>query len=307
MRAAAIDLGSNTFHTLVAEVEPSGITAVVHDEKLPLRLGDTAFTHGRISPPAIVRGLSALEPLLARARAHVPDQLRILATGVFRDAANGRAFITEAMRRHAIEVELLDGRTEATLTWLGVSAELAGGHGRLVIVDVGGGSLECVSGTAFTSIELAHSAPLGVLRLRGLDRPALHARVATTLGPIMADIRAHPLDVVAISSGTARALLRLARALGLAGALQRHLAWHTIDDLAELLAPLPAPSLGELGVEPARADTIAIGAMLLAAALDLLGRPIVYVARHALREGALVDVARRHHEAACSFDAPSVR
>jgi len=303
MRAAAIDLGSNTFHTLVAEVEPSGIGEVIHDEKLPLRLGST---HGRIPPPAVVRGLSALEPLLARVRAHAPAHLRIVATGVFRDAANGRAFITEAMRRHAIAIELLDGRTEATLTWLGVSAELAGGHGRLAIVDVGGGSLECVSGTTST-IELAHSAPLGVLRLRGLDRPAIHARVAATLAPIMAEIRARPLDVVAISSGTARALLRLARALGLAGALQRHLGWHTIDDLAELLAPLSEVSLGELGVEPARADTIATGAMILSAALDLLGRPIVYVARHALREGALVDLARRRHEATCSFDAPRVR
>lgn len=290
MRGAVVDLGSNTFHTLVAEVDRFGIVQVVHDEKVAVRLGEDAFATGRIPDATVTRALAAASVLIDNARAHAPDALRVVATGVFREAVNGRALLADIEERHDLEVELVDGPSEAALTWLGVSAELAGAHGRLAIVDVGGGSLECVAGTR--APELAHSFPLGVLRLRTHGRDAIRATIARTLAPAIAALRAEPLEVVAISSGTARALLRLCRSLGLIGEVQRHVSGRTFDELARVLAPLPAAALEVLGVEPARRDTIATGACIFAAALELLGRPVVYVARAALREGALIDAAR---------------
>ena len=292
MRGAVIDLGSNTFHTLVAEVDRFGIVQVIHDEKVAVRLGADAFATGRIPEATYTRALAAASVLIDNACAHTPDILRIVATGVFREVVNGRALLADIEERHDLEVELVDGPSEAALTWLGVSAELAGAHGRLAIVDVGGGSLECVAGSHVPELT-AHSFPLGVLRLRTHGRDAIRATVASTLAPVIASIRAEPLEVVAISSGTARALLRLCRNLGLVGALQRHLSWRSFDELARILAPLPASALEVLGVEPARHDTIATGACIFASALELLGRPVVYVAASALREGALIDVARR--------------
>jgi len=295
MRCAVVDLGSNTFHTLVAEVDRFGILHVMHDEKLAVRIGDDAFGAGRIPDPAFAHGLAAAANLVERALAHRPEQLRVLATGVFRDAANGPAFVEALAHRHAGDgatVALLDGRTEAELTWLGVSAELAGAHGRLAIVDVGGGSLECMAGTEV--VEVAHSFPLGVLRLRGRTRGAIRKVVASAIGVAVAEMRARPLGVVAVSSGTARALLRVGRGLGLISPLQRHVGYSTFDELARVLAPLPPDRLAAIGVDPTRHDTIATGAMIVATALERLGRPLVYVARAALREGALIELARRY-------------
>jgi len=292
MRCAVIDLGSNTFHTLVAEVDRFGLLQVIHDEKLAVRIGEDAFVAGRIPDTAFARGLAAASGLVERATAQAPEQLRVLATGIFRDAANGRAFVDALAQRHAAAIELLDGRAEAELTWLGVSAELAGAHGRLAIVDVGGGSLECVAGT--DTVDVAHSFPLGVLRLRGQSRAAIREVIASAIAPAIAQIRSRPPETIAISSGTGRALLRVARGLGLVGPLHRHVGYRTFDELARVLAPLSPAALEAMGVEPARHDTIATGAMIFATALERLGRPVVYVARSALREGALVELARRY-------------
>jgi exopolyphosphatase/pppGpp-phosphohydrolase len=109
----------------------------------------------------------------------------------------------------------------------------------------------------------------------------------------IAELQAYGIDTLAISSGTARALLKVGRRLGLISAHQRHLGRSTFSQLAATLAGLDSDALAELGVVASRHDSIAIGAAIFDVLLGQLGCPVVYVARAALREGVLVDLARR--------------
>jgi exopolyphosphatase/pppGpp-phosphohydrolase len=108
----------------------------------------------------------------------------------------------------------------------------------------------------------------------------------------MRELAAAQPDTVAVCSGTARAVLRLARRLGLVADGQHHLWRRTLTELAYMLAPMPPEALACLGVHASRVDTIAVGAAVLDAALAPLGRSVVYVARSGLREGVLIDGAR---------------
>lgn len=288
MRSAVIDLGSNTFHLLVADVDELGIRKVLFEQKIAVRLGDEAFAHAHIPEAAYARGLAAFHELVTRSEIHTP---RVVATGVFRDTSNGSQFLAEASARSNVAIELLEPCEEARLTWIGVSAELAGSHGRLAVIDLGGGSLECALGTS--SMQRSYSLPLGVLRLRGLAPDAVRQAVTSSLAVPMRELRAAVPETVALSSGTARALFRLARRLGLVADGQRHVWRRTLGELARMIAPLSPAALACLGVEPARIDTIAVGANVLHTSMELLGRPVAYIARSALREGALIDVAQQ--------------
>lgn len=288
MRSSIFDLGSNTFHLLVADVDAFGVEREILDHKIAVRIADSGFA--RLDTAAYARGLAAIEELVGRAGAYAEGS-RAIATGVFREAANGAEFVENAAYRTGLAIEVIDGAEEARLTWLAVSAELAGSHGRLAVLDLGGGSLEIAVGT--TGIERAHTFPLGTLRLRGLSPVEIRTAVADAAGDAIRELRALRPDTIAISSGTARALLRLSRRFGLVADGQRHLWRRTLAELARRLpATAPETLLGK-GVPSERVDTIAAGAVILNAALEPLERPAVYVARSGLRQGALIDLARR--------------
>ena len=281
MRSAVVDLGSHSFHALVADVDAVGVRNVITDKKLATRLGHRAFAEGTVPPDACNRAHAALAEIIH----HVGRRAHFVATGVFRDALNGRELVAELGALHHVGIEVLSGAAEARYAWLGVSAELAGSHGRLAVLDLGGGSLDCAVGR--DDAALTHTLPLGIYRQ--IDR-AVAIGIA---GHALAEVRASHPDTVAVASGTARALLALARRMSLARDGQRHIARRVFAELARQLSAMTPKTIETLGVDPARCDTIATGAMMLDTALELVGSPVVYVARAAMREGLLVDAARR--------------
>ncbi len=279
MRAAVIDVGSCTWHALAANVDEYGIQKVLFERKIAVRDRDS-------SPDA----LATLDHLITRTTARVAEPCRVIATGIYREPGN-RDLVDEVCNRHGIAAEILDPGGEAELTWLGVSTELAGSHGSLAVVDLGATSLHLAIGA--DELDGSRSLPLGPLRLRDVPLTAIREHVAVAAAPTIAELRAWRPDTIAVTSGTSRALLALGRRLGLISDLQRHVGALAFADLARRLMPLPVETIAALGVSATRRDTIAAGAVVLSTVLDLLGRPVVYVARSALREGALVDLARR--------------
>lgn len=291
MRCGVIDLGSSTFHALVADVDTHGVRRVVFERGTVLRLAEHTDTCDGISEVVAQRGILAIAELLSRTRHRSEQPVRVLATGVLRDTAAGRQFVAEASTRLGHAIEILADCDEARLTWLGVSTELAGSHGRLAVLDLGGGSFEVAAGV--TAATYTCSMPLGVLRLRDMSTTALRDAVEHATAPAIQAISELQPETLALSSGTARALLRLARKLGIVAAEQRHLPSGTLLELARRLPLLSHAALLDLGVSRTRLDTIAAGAAIFATVLSSLSRPVIYIARSALREGALVDVARR--------------
>lgn len=289
MLRAVIDLGSNTFHALVARVGGSEPPSVVLDEKRAVRLGEHAFARRRINEEAYARGFRALGELIEIVREQRCDSLSIVATGVFREATNGRRFLAEARGTYDVEIELLDGHTEARLTWLGVAAELAGDTEKLTVLDLGGGSLECAIGS--THVEATHSLPLGMLRLRGHQPAQVRAIVQSTACQVIEQLKYYQPRTVVLSSGTARTLLRLARSIGRVPTIGRHMPAQVVSELATMLTSLCPSALDELGVPAERRDTIATGAQIFDTILDAVGGvKTVYVAQAALREGVLASV-----------------
>ena len=170
LRVAAVDCGTNSIRLLVAEVGDDGaLTDVVRRMEI-VRLGQDIDRTGVIAPEAMERTLAATREYAAQCRELGVQRVRFVATSASRDARNAADFVDGVHRAFRevdldVAVEVVDGDTEARLSFTGATAELAsvGVPGPFVVVDIGGGSTELVRGT--TDVEAARSVDVGSVRL----------------------------------------------------------------------------------------------------------------------------------------------
>src|SRR5215831_2928206 len=221
MRIAAIDVGSNSIHLIVAEVETGGRIAILDRAKEMVRLGDGALHTGVIPPEVFRRGLDALKFLRRIAERHKVDALSAVATSAVREAQNGGEFVRAARDEVGIDIRVIRGDEEARLIYLGARSSLDLGKRRVALFDLGGGSLEVILADA-QELYFTASLKLGVIRLTesfpcsdpptARERTHLAERVRAVLDPIVSRVRAMGFDYVAFTSGTASALAGLLRA-----------------------------------------------------------------------------------------------
>lgn len=285
MRICVLDLGSHTFHLLSAEVR-DGTVKPLADAKIAVRIGERAFGEGWIPKAAFDRGLDAVKELLGSVGGRQPIAV---ATGVFREARNAPAFLAEVRRRHRLDVRLISGIEEAQLTFRAVCAEVAEPDATTAVFDLGGGSLECILGRD-RGVEIAESVPLGALRLtmqvpRDRLAPEIDRLVTLHAGTVLDAIRARDPEHVVFTSGTARTLLRVARALGRSEPVLGCLSRATLEYLAAKLPLLSFSETAATGVPSSRCDTIAAGAVVLASIARRFDVPFLRVTNGALREG----------------------
>jgi exopolyphosphatase / guanosine-5'-triphosphate,3'-diphosphate pyrophosphatase len=313
MRLGVLDLGSNTFHLLLAEIEDGGSIAKLGSCKRAIKLGAEVPAGGVIGETHWQRAMAAVEDLVAYGR---PFECRTVgvATSVFRDAANGRAFIEAVRAQFGIPVELLTGIEEARLSYLGATSQLRSSHGRAAVIDVGGGSIQLTVGEGERCL-LAMSLPLGVLRLREAAlsrtfdmRAAMAAvkRIVRSEARLATDaILALNPAVVVFASGTARTIASLSlldacesspppRWVESAGspAMATCVSRTGIARLAATIVNLDGAALSRLGVPLDRHDTVGPGAVVLETLMDLLGIEKAMIATRALREGVMVRASR---------------
>ena len=304
---AAIDLGTNSFHLLVARVEPDGSFDVLTKDKEVVRLGSGAGELRSITPEAIERGLAAL-----RRFRHVAEgygaTIDAVGTSALREAANRDDFVRRARDETGISVDVVAGAEEARLIHLGVIQTLPVFAEQILVVDIGGGSTEFVVGTG-TDVELARSIKLGAIRLTDRFFPEGKVRskavtecrryVRSFLAPAIADVRQHEPFTVVGSSGT---ILNLARMIAAAdgrdpdavGSGSTFSRSELAGIVAELLGRKSASKRADVpGLDERRSDIIAGGAILLEEIVDLLDIDAMTVSEAALREGILLDRAAR--------------
>jgi len=320
VRIAALDVGSNSFHLIVVQVNTAGNFEVLDRAKEMVRLGESSLRTGIIPPEVFRRGLDALAALRRIADRHQPDALVAIATSAVREAQNGGEFVRAARDEVGLDIQVVRGQEEARLIYLGARGALnLNGH-RVVLFDLGGGSLEVILADA-RECYLTDSVKLGVIRLTeewgAADPPtprelgALRARVQRALEPVIARVRAMGFDFAAISSGTAQALAGIIKrdrkaqgtgeddgATGREDGERARATRLTVKDLAELeqrLAKLTVAERAKLpGLDARRADTILAGAVVLRAALQLAGADEAVVCEGALREGIVADYVATH-------------
>ncbi len=289
-----MDLGSNTFHLLSADVR-NGVIYPLVDAKVAVRIGEGAFADGAISRSAFDRGIDAIEELLAPLGGTKP---LTVATGVFREAANAGEFLDEVRRRFDLEVRIISWQEEAELTYRAVCAEALDPDARIAAFDLGGGSLECIIGQ-HGRVELAQSFPLGALRLaRQLEGADMVGRVEQIVtlhaGAMLEQIRAREPEAVVFTSGTARTLLRIARAIGCSEPVVGCLSTSMFVTLALRMATMSPCEAASAGVPASRCDTIGAGAAVFAAIVQRLRVPFVHITQGALREGLALHATERY-------------
>src|SRR5262245_10241782 len=220
---AAIDLGTNSFHLLVARVEPDGHFDVLDREKEVVRLGSGASVMRMLTPEAIERGIEALGRF-RRIADSFGATIEAVATSALREAVNRDEFLRLAHDEVGIDVDIVSGVEEARLIHLGVLHFVPLVDERILVVDIGGGSTELVVGES-TDVLLARSVKLGAIRLTDrffpggdVDKKAVaecRSYIRSFLAPAVADARPFAPFTAVGSSGT---ILNLARIIAAAEA-----------------------------------------------------------------------------------------
>ncbi len=300
---AAADLGSNSFHLVVAEVR-GGQLVFVDRRKEFVRLAAGLDERKRLTPEASARALDCLDRFGERVRGLPLGTVRVVGTNTLRRARNARNLLEAAQRLLGHPVEIISGLEEARLIYLGVSRSLAGDERRLA-VDIGGGSTELIIGEGSQPLDL-ESLYMGCVgtSLRHFPDGRVkekHWRRAETaalveLEPVKRRFRAGAGWESAVgSSGTMRSVAAVVQA---AGWCEEGITLEALLRLRGLLIERGSTMRGGIkGVSEGRAPVFAGGVAVLLATFKALGIERMRVAGGALREGALYDLlGRLHHE-----------
>ncbi len=292
MLLGALDLGSNSFHLLVARVGRRGELEKVVGQKSMLRLEEVVAATGRIPTETFERALAAVGELAAVARRRGAMRVVAAGTSALRTAENGAHFAEVASLRYGIDVQILSGEEEGRLVYAGARCRAGELPERVGVVDLGGGSAEIAIGDG-EDCRFAHSLPLGFLRLaRSLDAHGaldddriarVTEHVTHRVAAIRATVRALAPRAWLLSGGTARALGGL-----LGSEPGAAISTRALLHRSERFARSEPSSLIGLGVEPPRAGGFGLGSLVLALISEELGAPAVRITPGGLREGLLL-------------------
>jgi exopolyphosphatase/guanosine-5'-triphosphate,3'-diphosphate pyrophosphatase len=310
MRIAAVDVGSNSIHMVVAQVEADGRFRVLDRAKDMVRLGRRTLNSGRLSPQAMDAGVRTLAAFRTLAERQGVTRITAVATSAVREAANGGDFIKKVEDDVGLRVKVIPGREEARLIYLGVRHAIDLSGKPTLIVDIGGGSVEFILIERGNPVSL-DSHKIGVARLSERlfsgDPPeaeeikALEAHLADQLDAMLAEFRGHGVRRVVGTSGT---LLNL---IAIAGHLRgeppdRHLNNFAVSagEISKVRRLLCRSSREERlrikGLDDKRADLIVAGAVLTDYILKRIGAKQLVACTWALREGVLLDFISRHRK-----------
>ena len=296
-----LDIGSNTVHLLLVDAHYGAAPIPASKKKIPLRLAENLEADGSIAEVAVAQLIQFIIDGQQLAEDLGATHLMAFATSAIRDAPNGQQVLDRISEKTGLLVEVLSGEDEARMTFLAVRRWFGWSSGRLLVVDIGGGSLELASGTD-EEPDVALSLPLGAGRMTrdflASDPPrpeeirALRKHARVQIAEVVGLIRraGEPRRVVA----TSKTLKQLARIAGAASStegiyVERVLSAVAVRQLVESLSTLNVAERSSLpGVSAGRAAQLLAGALVAEAAIDLLDASELVVCPWALREGLIL-------------------
>ncbi|MFD8974509.1 MULTISPECIES: exopolyphosphatase [unclassified Streptomyces] len=302
-RVAGIDCGTNSIRLLVADVHPETGDLVELDRRMTIvRLGQGVDKTGRLAPEALERTFAACRAYAEVIKELGAERLRFVATSASRDAENRDEFVNGVVEILGVEPEVITGDQEAAFSFTGATGELHGDDRRLV-VDIGGGSTEFVTGNKH--VEAARSVDIGCVRLT--ERHVRHdPPTAEEVAAIRADVRA-ALDLAAetVPIGSAETLVGLAGSVTTVAAIALGLAEYDSEKIhhsrisaaqvAEVTDRLLASTHDERAaipvIHPGRVDVIIAGALVLREIVERVGASEVVVSEHDILDGIALSVA----------------
>ena len=308
MRIAAIDIGTNSIHMVIARATGGAGFEVVDREREVVQVGRGSFGSGRLSAGAMRRTIEALARFVDLARRQQADRILCTATAAVREAKNGGAFVQAARAAAGIAPRVIPAEEEGRLIYLGVKSALQLDARPSLIIDIGGGSMQLVVADRDRLIE-THSVPLGALRLAemmpGSDPPSrrdlerLRRHIRRVSADALRAIAQRGIFRVYGCSGSIHALAQLAHYADEGGPiahLNGHvLAYASLERLTRRLQRMPLAARERLaGIDARRAEIIVPGARVLAHVLARIGADAIVMSDFGVREGLVTDYLASH-------------
>ncbi len=306
---AAIDLGTNSFHLVVADMDPSsGRFKVLDKEKIIVRLGSDSTDMKFLSEAAMNRGITALKQFKTIADgANAP--IVAIATSAVREAINQEEFLYRVKAETDIDVQIASDVEEARLIYIGVLQALPVFDKKILLIDIGGGSTEFLVGKR-RQISFNSSLKLGAVRLtqkffrneEKLSKSIQECRsfIRGTMSPITRQLKAMNVDMIVGTSGTIANIANIIRSQTKRPSSMLNNFSFTEKELASAVRKiLGAKSTKERkkikGLDESRADIILAGTLILEEIFAELGIKTMTVSEFALREGIIFDSYEKTH------------
>jgi exopolyphosphatase/guanosine-5'-triphosphate,3'-diphosphate pyrophosphatase len=301
MRLGVLDVGSNTVHLLVVDAHRGAQPIPQHSDKSVLRLAEHLDNDGKLTQRGADALVAAASDALRQSQEQGCEELLAFATSAVRDAGNSSEVLERVKNESGVELNVLSGVDEARLTFLAIRRWFGWSAGRLLCLDIGGGSLELSAGED-EDPAVAISAPLGAGRLTRewfTSDPPRKQEIGELREYVERQLRAPAkqlLDIgrpdrVVATSKTFRTLARLAGAApsGAGPRTRRVLSRNGLNQVGAFISRMTSTDLAELdGVSEGRAHQTLAGAIVASAAMDALGVNELELCPWALREGIIL-------------------
>lgn len=302
---AVMDLGTNTFHLMIARVTNGTFTEIARDHEA-VKLGEGGLSKGYIQQSAFERGIKTMQRFHQKIQDHDVHQVKAIATSALRNASNGQLFIDTVHQLTGICIEIVDGIKEATYIYQGVKASGALGADRSLIMDIGGGSVEFIICTD-TELIWKHSFEIGAARL--IERfhtidpmPAgsvsdLHNYLNETLQPLADAIQKYPATELIGSAGAFETFAEVIELEKQDNFDVKQIKTYNFDtaDLTRITDTLIASSNQQRkamkGIISLRVDMIVVASILTRYVMDKLNIRRVALCTYSLKEGVMAELA----------------
>jgi len=303
-RVAVIDLGTNSTRLMVADISAEEEVLELVRETRVTRLGRGVDLSAKLSDEGIEAVCAAVADYMATIHPLEPDSVVAVATSAVRDASNGEAFLAELRERFAISPRVIDGETEARLTFAGATAGRDDRDGCILVADIGGGSTELVTGCK-RRVEFWTSMQAGVVRQT--ERHISHdPPQAAELEELADEVGGMVVDEISTSSppqpdigiavaGTPTSLAAMELGIDPYDATLVHGHRLTMAAIQRTLSKLASVSIAERfrlpGLQPERAPTIVAGVVILIQVMRAFGLDEIEVSEHDILHGAALERA----------------
>ncbi|WP_026899121.1 Ppx/GppA phosphatase family protein [Daejeonella oryzae] len=302
MKAAVIDIGTNTFHLLIAEGRSSGIYNFLHQETIPVKLGEGGITKGILTDAAIERGIAAIKKFKGIIEDHQISSIKIIATAAVRSASNGQKFIDRVYTETGLKINIVNGNEEAELIYTGVKWGLNLKSEKCLIMDIGGGSVEFIICNS-TGLIWKKSYPIGAAKLMALYHrsdpisPDEIKTIQNHLDEILVELQKEcALHSPQLLIGSSGAFETFAELLARKFAKEENPHYQKEFEMnvgqfkemaSELLRSTHNQRASNPAIIPVRVDMIIVSTVLTLYILDKLQLTQLKLSAYALKEGAL--------------------
>ncbi|TYB36997.1 MAG: hypothetical protein FXF49_00325 [Flexistipes sinusarabici] len=301
MLAAGIDIGSNSFRLIIADVEDDKILKIVHEERTITRLAEGLIECGRLKKENIDKSVKVLSSYKKKIDELGIDKYKFIATSAVREAENASVFLDKLAKKD-IYISVIDGKYEGMLTFNGVNAAIDISEENVLIFDIGGGSTELIF-VENGKVKTVESTELGVVKLSNLydfsgivDGKTIK-KVENHVKEVLSnfDFSEEVVQKAVATAGTATTVAAID--MGLADYDYRKINGYTIDiskikSILKELAGMPFEERTSVtGLEKGREDLIIGGIIIMLGILNIAGINKVAISDFGVREGIVIAAA----------------